>query len=69
MAGAFSSSAQPVYDILIDDADGRKLLLERLQDLAVARQRLRALSSEHSGMRLILWNRQTRTILAETDGY
>jgi hypothetical protein len=69
MVGAFSSPGHPVYDILIDDADGRKLLVERLQDLAVARQRLRALSSEHAGVRLILWNQQTRTILAETEGY
>jgi hypothetical protein len=69
MSGAVSSSGQPVYDILIDDADGRKLLLERLQDLALARQRLKALSTELVGTRLILWNHATRSILAETEGY
>jgi len=69
MARPFTSPGQPVYDILIDDADGRKHVLERLADLAAARQRLKALSSELSGVRLVLWNHQTRTILAETDGY
>jgi len=69
MAGAVSSLLKPVYDILIEDADGRHLWLECLQDLAVARQRLKALSAQFPGVRLILWNHQTRAILAETDGY
>jgi hypothetical protein len=69
MAGAVSSLLKPVYDILIEDADGRHLWLECLQDLAVARQRLKALSGQFPGIRLILRNHKTRTILAETEGY
>jgi hypothetical protein len=69
MPGAVSSLLKPVYDILIEDADGRHLWLECLQDLAVAKQRLKVLSAQFPGVRLILWNHQTRAILAETDGY
>jgi hypothetical protein len=69
MAGAVSSLLEPVYDILIEDADGRHLCLECLQDLNVARQRLKALSGQFPGIRLILRNHKTRAILAETDGY
>ena len=69
MPGAVSSLLKPVYDILIGDADGRHLCLECLQDLAVARQRLKVLSTEFPGVRLILRNHQTRAILAETEGY
>ena len=68
MPGAVSSLLKPVYDILIEDADGRQLVLESLQDLAIAQQRLKALSAQFPGMRLILWNHETRAILAETDG-
>jgi hypothetical protein len=69
MAGAVSSLLEPVYDILIEDADGRHLWLECLQDLAVARQRLEALSAQFPGIRLVLRNHKTRTVLAETEGY
>ena len=69
MVGAFSTQSQFVYDILVADADGRRHVLERLADLGTARQRLKVLSLELRGVRLILWNHQTRTILAETDGY
>jgi hypothetical protein len=69
MAGAVSSLMGPVYAILMEDADGRHLWLECLQDLGVAKQRLQALAPQYPGIRLILWNHRTRTILAETDGY
>jgi hypothetical protein len=60
---------EPVYDILIEDADGRHLRLERLRDLEIARQRLPILAAQYPGTRLILWNHKTRTILAATEGY
>jgi len=69
MSDAVSSPGQSIYDILIEDADGRKLLLERSYDLGYAKRRLQALSAEHAGIRLILWNQQARTVVAETDGY
>ncbi len=40
-----------------------------LQDLAIARQRLSILATQFPGIRLVLWDHKTRTILAETDGY
>jgi len=61
--------SDPVYDILIEDADGRHLRLERLRDLEIARKRLRVLAAQYPGIRLILWNHKTRAILAATDGY
>jgi len=64
-----SSMIEPVYDILIEDADGRHLRLERLRDLEIARQRLPVLAAQYPGTRLILWNQKTRAILAATDGY
>jgi hypothetical protein len=64
-----SSMIEPVYDILIEDADGRHLRLERLRDLEIARQRLAMLAAQYPGTRLILWNHNTRTILAATEGY
>ena len=69
MAGPVSSLIEPAYDILIEDADGRRLRLECLQDLEIARQRLPALAANYPGTRLILWNHKTRAILAATDGY
>jgi hypothetical protein len=60
---------EPAYDILIEDADGRHLCLECLQDLEMARQRLPVLAARFPGTRLILWNHRTRAILAATDGY
>jgi hypothetical protein len=64
-----SSMSDPVYDILIEDADGRHLRLERLRDLEIAKQRLPVLAAQYPGTRLILWNQKTRAILAATDGY
>jgi hypothetical protein len=69
MAGQVSSLLAPVYDILIEDADGRHLWLECLQDLAIARQRLSIHAAQYPGTRLVLWDHKTRAILAETDGY
>jgi len=69
MAGAMSSLMGPVYAILMEDADGRHLLLECLQDLGVARQRLQALAPQYPGIRLIHWNHKTRIIPAEADSY
>ncbi len=69
MVGQVSSLLAPVYDVLIEDADGRHLWLECLEDLAIARQRLSILAAQYPGMRLVLWDHKTRTILAETDGY
>jgi hypothetical protein len=64
-----SSVIEPFYDILIEDADGRHLRLERLRDLEIARQRLPVLAAQYPGTRLILWNQKTRAILAATEGY
>lgn len=57
------------YDILIRDADGRHLELESFQDLETARQRLPAIAARYPGTKITLWHRDTRAILAETDGY
>jgi hypothetical protein len=69
MVGRVSFLLAPAYDILIEDADGRHLWLECLQDLAIARQRLSVLASQFPGTRLILRDHKSRTVLAETDGY
>ncbi|HLZ12952.1 MAG TPA: hypothetical protein VKP58_10210 [Candidatus Acidoferrum sp.] len=57
------------YDILMEDADGRNLRLESTRDLNTARERLPALAAQYPGTRLLLRNRLTRAILAQTDGY
>jgi hypothetical protein len=69
LGGPVSSMIEPVYDILIEDADGRHLSLECFQNLEVARQRLPVLAARYPGTRLILWNHRTRAILAATEGY
>ncbi len=69
MAGPVSSFTQTVYDILIEDADGRRLRLESVQDLNRARKRLPVLAAQYPGTRLIIWNHRTHDILAQTDGY
>lgn len=69
MAAPLSSMLEPAYDILIEDADGRRVRLERLRDLEIARQRLPVLAAQYPGTRLILWSNRTRAILAATDGY
>ena len=57
------------YDILIMDADGQHLELESFKDLEIARRRLPQVASQYPGTKITLWNRHTRDILAETDGY
>jgi hypothetical protein len=69
MRGPISSISEPLYDILIADADGRYLWLESLHDLSTARERLRRCAVDYAGMRLILWDRKTRVIVLQTDGY
>jgi len=69
MAGPVSSLTEPLYEILIEDADGRRVLLERAPDLETAQARMPALAAQYSGMSLILCNHKTRAILAETGGY
>lgn len=69
MAGPVSSMTETFYDILIEDADGRRLWLESVRDLEIAQHRLPALAAQYPGTRLILWNHKTRDILAQTDGY
>ena len=58
-----------VYDIVIRDADGRHLQLESFSDLESARRRLPSIAAQYPGVKVTLWNRQTRDIVAETDGY
>jgi hypothetical protein len=69
LAAPVSSMLESGYDILIEDADGRRLRLERLRDLEIAHQRLAVLAGQYPGTRLILWSNRTRAILAATDGY
>jgi len=69
MAAKVLLSRDGTYDILIMDADGRHLALESFKDLDAARQRLPSLAAQYPGTKVTLWNRNTRDILAETDGY
>jgi hypothetical protein len=69
MAAKALLALDAIYDILIMDADGRHLELESFKDLDAARRRLPALASQYPGTKITLWNRNTRAILAETDGY
>jgi hypothetical protein len=69
MAGKVSLVLDAIYDILIMDADGQHLELESFKDLETARRRLPALAAQYPGTKVALWNRHTRAILAETDGY
>ena len=69
MGGNVSLAADAIYEILITDADGQHLELERFSDLDAARRRLPAVAAQYPGTRLALRNRHTRVILAETDGY
>jgi len=63
------SARNAIYDILIRDADGRHLELESFQDLESARRRLSSIAAQYPGTKVTLWNRHTRAIVAETDGY
>lgn len=68
--GALNSlSTEFRYDIVIEDADGRNLRLESVRDLSTARERLPALAAQYPGTRLLLRNRVTKDILAQTEGY
>lgn len=58
-----------IYEILIRDADGRHLELESFRDLDTARRRLPAIAAQYPGTKITLWDRNSRTILAESDGY
>lgn len=69
MPGHVSSIREPLYDILLEDADGRYLWLESQHDLDAARERLRLCAADYSGMRLILWDRRTRIVVLQTEGY
>jgi len=69
MAGKVCIALDAAYDILIMDADGQRLALESFKDLETARRRLPALAAQYPGTKVALWNRNTRAILAETDGY
>jgi len=69
MAGKVLLAQDAAYDILILDADGQHLALESFKDLDTAQRRLPALAAQYPGTKVAVWNRNTRTILAETDGY
>jgi len=69
MAGKVCLALDAAYDILILDADGQRLTLESFKDLDTARRRLPALAAQYPGTKVALWNRITRAILAETNGY
>jgi hypothetical protein len=69
MRGQVFSSVDAVFDILIRDADGRHLEIESFQDLESARLRLPLIAAKYPGTKLTLWNRHTRAIVAETEGY
>ena len=69
MAGKVCLAPDAAYDILIMDADGQHLELESFKDLDLARQRLPLLAALYPGTKITLWNRHTRAILAETEGY
>lgn len=69
MAAKIGLALEADYDILIRDADGQHLQLESFKDLNVARRRLPKLAAQYPGTRITLWNRHTRAIVAETDGY
>jgi hypothetical protein len=63
-----SYQREAIYDILILDADGRRLELESFRDLESARRRFPSIAAQYPGTKIALWNRSTRAILAETEG-
>jgi hypothetical protein len=69
MVGKVRLALDTIYDILIRDADGQHLELESFNDLDTARRRLPAIAAQYPGTKVTLWHRNTRDILAETDGY
>jgi hypothetical protein len=68
MERAFTTQ-DSIYDILIRDADGQHLELESFRDLESARRRLPSIAALYPGTKVTLWNRYTRAIVAESDGY
>ncbi|PYT62941.1 MAG: hypothetical protein DMG35_05810 [Acidobacteria bacterium] len=69
MRGPVWLSRIAIYDILIRDVDGQHLELESFQDLESAQRRLPKIAAQYPGTKITLWNRDTRAILAESDGY
>lgn len=69
MQGPVFAARNAIYDILITDADGQHLRLESFQDLESAKRRFPSLAELYPGTKLTLWNRKTRAVMAETDGY
>ncbi len=69
MRGRVISAQNAIYEILIRDADGRYLELESFQDLESARRRLSSIAAQYPGTKVTLWNRHTRAIVAESEGY
>jgi hypothetical protein len=69
MRGQLFPAQNAIYDILIRDADGRHLELESFHDLESARRRLPSIAAQYPGMKITLWNRDTRAIVAESEGY
>jgi len=69
MAGKVCLALDAIYGILIADADGQHLELESFKDLEAARRRFPELAAQYPGTKVALWNRNTRSILAESDGY
>jgi len=69
MSGKAAIALDAVYDILIMDADGQRLQLESLKDLENALRRLPEFAAQYPGTKITLWNRHTRAVLAETEGY
>ena len=69
MGARVSGAINTVYDILILDADGQRVQLESFQDLESARRRFPFLAAQYPGTKVTLWNRQTRAVLEETEGY
>jgi hypothetical protein len=69
MAIPMSPVRENIYDILMEDADGRRLCLDSLDDLFAARERLKFLAACYPQTRLVLCCHKTHTIFAETDGY
>lgn len=55
------------YDILMEDADGRNLRLESTRDLSKAWERFPDLAKQFPGIRIVLRNRQTSELLAQTE--
>jgi hypothetical protein len=69
MRGRVFPIEDAVYDIVMRDADGRHLEIESFRDPESARLRLHSIAAKYPGTKLTLWNRYTRAILAETEGY